>query len=165
MLGVFRTIVEEEERGRDARAAQNHLSPLIPTLTITSFFYVFLLCSFVIGQAFLSMLCAMKWGVFLFFAGFCVLMTIFIYFLLPETKGVGTERIQVLFARHPIWKRVMGSAADDIVSRDHSRTASRKALAAANGSSADVLASNGNGKNVTATKLNGNGDNSSNHSY
>jgi hypothetical protein len=34
--------------------------------------------SFVVGQAFLSMLCAMKWGVFIFFAGWVVLMTLFI---------------------------------------------------------------------------------------
>ena len=41
--------------------------------------------------------------------------------------------MQLLFARHPVWGKVMGPAKADILSRDASRTASRKALAAANG--------------------------------
>lgn len=34
-----------------------------------------------------------EWGVFLFFAGFVVIMSIFIFFLLPETKGVPIEEM------------------------------------------------------------------------
>ncbi|KDD75412.1 sugar transporter, partial [Helicosporidium sp. ATCC 50920] len=67
------------------------------------------LFSFVIGQSFLSMLCSMRWGVFLFFAGWVVVMTIFVYFCMPETKGIPVERVQVTFARHRAWKRMMGS--------------------------------------------------------
>lgn len=91
------------------------------------------LFSFVIGQAFLSMLCAMRWGVFLFFATWGVLMTIFIYFLLPETKGVPIENVQGLFATHKVWKKVMGSAADDVLAKEASQAHSRKAAAASNG--------------------------------
>jgi hypothetical protein len=37
-------------------------------------------------QAFLSILCAMKWGTFLFFAGWVLIMTIFVILCVPETK-------------------------------------------------------------------------------
>ena len=39
--------------------------------------FVNFLFSFVIGQSFLSMLCSMQWGVFLFFAAFVVMMTVY----------------------------------------------------------------------------------------
>lgn len=91
------------------------------------------LFSFVIGQSFLSMLCSMKWGVFLFFGGFVVIATLFIYFLLPEVKGVPVERVQGLFASHPLWRKLMGDAADEILKRERARTQSRMALAASNG--------------------------------
>ncbi|KAL4451960.1 hypothetical protein ABPG75_007622 [Micractinium tetrahymenae] len=67
------------------------------------------LFSFVVGQCFLSMLCTMKWGVFIFFAGWVALMTLFVAFFVPETKGVPVERIHVR-----------------IIERDATRTASRK---------------------------------------
>jgi hypothetical protein len=74
------------------------------------------LFSFVIGQTFVSMLCAMEWGVFLFFAGFVVIMTIFVIVLVPETKGVPVEKVSVLFARHPLWRKMMSPRiADDII--------------------------------------------------
>ncbi|PRW33672.1 H(+) hexose cotransporter 2 [Chlorella sorokiniana] len=85
------------------------------------------LFSFVVGQAFLSMLCAMRWGVFIFFAGWVVLMTFFIYFFLPETKGIPVERIHARFAKHWFWSKWMGPAAAEIIERDETRTASRKA--------------------------------------
>lgn len=81
------------------------------------------------GQCFLSMLCAMEWGVFLFFAGWVVIMSLFIFFFVPETKGLPTERVQLLFARHPLWKRLMGPAADEILTRHANRKANRKAVA------------------------------------
>ena len=78
------------------------------------------LFSFVIGQTFVSMLCAMEWGVFLFFAGFVVIMTIFVIVLLPETKGVPVEKVSVLFARHPLWRKMMSPRiADDIIAEWH----------------------------------------------
>lgn len=78
------------------------------------------LLSFVIGQSFLSMLCTMRWGVFLFFAGWNLLMTTYTWFLLPETKGVPIEdtAYQCLFARHPFWKRVMGKQGQAVLERE-----------------------------------------------
>ncbi|XP_047948878.1 sugar carrier protein A-like [Salvia hispanica] len=61
--------------------------------------------TFVIGQAFLSMLCVMKFGIFLFFAGWIVVMTLFVYLFLPETKGVPIEEMSFLWRRHWFWKR------------------------------------------------------------
>lgn len=45
------------------------------------------LFSFVIGQCFLSMMCSMQWGVFLFFAGWVAIMTLFVQFCLPGETG------------------------------------------------------------------------------
>lgn len=73
------------------------------------------LLSFIIGQTFVSMLCAMEWGVFLFFAGWVFIMTLFVIFFVPETRGVPVEKVQVLFAKHKIWRKVMGEHADDII--------------------------------------------------
>ena len=59
-----------------------------------------------------QMMCAMEWGVFLFFAAWILLMTLGVAFFLPETKGVPVESVPALFARHWAWRRVMGPAAD-----------------------------------------------------
>ncbi|KAK3033191.1 hypothetical protein RJ639_036983 [Escallonia herrerae] len=63
------------------------------------------LFTFVIGQSFLSLLCAFKFGIFLFFAGWITVMTIFVYAFLPETKGVPIEEMIFLWRRHWYWKR------------------------------------------------------------
>jgi len=65
-----------------------------------------LLFTFLIGQAFLSMLCTMKYGVFIFFAGWVVVATIFTYFFIPETKGLLIEDVHEVFAAHWFWKRM-----------------------------------------------------------
>ncbi|KAK1567092.1 hypothetical protein Q3G72_028286 [Acer saccharum] len=64
-----------------------------------------MLFTFMIGQAFLSMLCHMKFGLFIFFAGFVFLMTLFIFFFLPETKGVAIEEMHVIWEEHWFWKK------------------------------------------------------------
>ncbi|CAN8248091.1 unnamed protein product [Cochlearia groenlandica] len=66
-----------------------------------------LLFTFIIAQAFLSMLCAFKFGIFLFFAGWVTVMTIFVSFLLPETKGVPIEEMSLLWKKHWFWKKVL----------------------------------------------------------
>ncbi|GAA0154280.1 hypothetical protein Leryth_004998 [Lithospermum erythrorhizon] len=62
--------------------------------------------TFVIAQAFLSMLCFMQAYIFFFFSAWIVVMGLFVIFLLPETKGVPidlmTERV---WKHHPIWKK------------------------------------------------------------
>jgi hypothetical protein len=63
--------------------------------------------TFLIGQFFLTMLCHMKFGLFYFFGGMVAVMTVFIYFLLPETKGVPIEEMGRVWKQHPFWKRYM----------------------------------------------------------
>lgn len=64
-----------------------------------------LLFSFVIGQTYLSMLCVFKWGIFLFFAGCVLFMTIFVFLFYPETKGLAIEECPRVFRKHWFWKR------------------------------------------------------------
>lgn len=43
--------------------------------------------------------CAMQFGVFLFFAAFVAIMTVYVWILLPETKGIPVEEIMDACAR------------------------------------------------------------------
>ncbi|RVW55456.1 Sugar transport protein 8 [Vitis vinifera] len=73
-----------------------------------------MLFTFVIAQSFLSMMCHMRAGIFLFFAGWIVIMGIFVLFLLPETKGVPIDEMKErVWKKHPIWKKFMSDDADD----------------------------------------------------
>lgn len=67
--------------------------------------------TFAIAQAFLTMLCHLKWGVFVFFGACIVFMSAFVFFLVPETKGVMLEDMAALWESHPVWKRVIGKEA------------------------------------------------------
>ncbi|KAJ3682534.1 hypothetical protein LUZ60_015107 [Juncus effusus] len=65
-----------------------------------------LMFTFLIAQASLSMLCRFKYGIFAFFAGWVVVMTIFVYFFLPETENVPIEEIsEKVWKKHWFWKR------------------------------------------------------------
>ncbi|XP_062225081.1 hexose carrier protein HEX6-like [Phragmites australis] len=59
----------------------------------------------VVAQSFLAMLCHMKAGIFFFFAAWLVVMTAFVYLLLPETKGLPIEQVERLWGHHWFWKR------------------------------------------------------------
>lgn len=59
-------------------------------------------------------MCSMEWGVFLFFAAWIFIMTLGVWFFLPETKGVPVESVPALFARHWFWKKVMGPHAEEV---------------------------------------------------
>lgn len=63
-----------------------------------------LLFTFIIAQAFLAMLCHMKFGLFLFFGGFVLIMSIFIYMFLPETKNIPIEEMGMVWRQHWFWK-------------------------------------------------------------
>ena len=65
-------------------------------------------------------------------------MVIFTIFLIPETKGVPVERVQYLFAKHKIWRKVMGSAAKEIRLREGARTLARNAAEAADTAAAET---------------------------
>ncbi|MCH81110.1 hexose transporter, partial [Trifolium medium] len=59
-----------------------------------------MLFTFVIAQAFLSMLCFLKFGIFLFFSAWVFVMGIFTVFLIPETKNVPIEDMA-----EKVWKQ------------------------------------------------------------
>ncbi|TKW02913.1 hypothetical protein SEVIR_7G031300v4 [Setaria viridis] len=61
--------------------------------------------SFVETQVFMSLLCSLKFAIFLFFAGWVLAMTAFIAAFLPETKGVPLEAMRAVWARHWYWRR------------------------------------------------------------
>ncbi|XP_066370491.1 hexose carrier protein HEX6-like [Miscanthus floridulus] len=65
-----------------------------------------------VAQAFLSMLCHMKAGIFFFFAAWLAAMTAFVYLLLPETKGVPIEQVGRVWRAHWFWSRVVGPDPD-----------------------------------------------------
>ncbi|XP_074570236.1 sugar transport protein MST4 [Curcuma longa] len=72
-----------------------------------------LLFTFVIAQAFLSMLCHLKYGIFAFFSAWVLIMSIFVLFFLPETKNVPIEEMaDRVWKQHWFWKRYMDD--DDV---------------------------------------------------
>lgn len=64
--------------------------------------------TFAIAQASLTMLCHLKWGVFVFFGACIVAMSAFVWLLVPETKGILLEDVAALWEAHPVWRRVIG---------------------------------------------------------
>ncbi|KAM3739153.1 hypothetical protein ACB098_08G004200 [Castanea mollissima] len=78
-----------------------------------------MLFTFVIAQLFLTMLCHMKFGLFFFFAGFVIIMTIFISFFLPETKNVNIEEMIRVWKAHWFWGKYIP---DDAVIGKHERS-------------------------------------------
>ncbi|XP_010035048.3 hexose carrier protein HEX6 isoform X1 [Eucalyptus grandis] len=66
------------------------------------------LFTFLVAQTFLLMLCHFKSGIFFFFGGWVVIMTAFVYLLLPETKNVPLEQMNKIWREHWFWKNVMG---------------------------------------------------------
>ncbi|CAD6225465.1 unnamed protein product [Miscanthus lutarioriparius] len=63
-----------------------------------------MLMTFAVAQAFLPMLCRLKFVLF-FFAACVVVMTLFVAFFLPETKGVPIEDMAGVWKAHWNWKR------------------------------------------------------------
>lgn len=62
--------------------------------------------TFLIAQAFLSMMCSLKFGIFIFFSGWALIMSVFVFFLLPETKNVPIEEmVERVWKQHWLWKR------------------------------------------------------------
>lgn len=65
--------------------------------------------TFIVAQVFLMMLCHMKFGLFLFFAFFVVVMSIFVFFFLPETKGIPIEEMGGVWKSHWYWSRFVSN--------------------------------------------------------
>ncbi|KAJ7524393.1 hypothetical protein O6H91_17G003300 [Diphasiastrum complanatum] len=64
-----------------------------------------MLFTFIIAQSFLAMLCHFQYGIFLFFAAWVAIMSLFVYFFLPETKNVPIEEMMNVWRQHWFWKQ------------------------------------------------------------
>ncbi|XP_034202203.1 hexose carrier protein HEX6-like [Prunus dulcis] len=69
--------------------------------------------TFVIAQSFLSMLCHFKSGIFFFFGGWVMVMTGFVYLLLPETANIPIEKMDRVWREHWFWNRYVGQVRED----------------------------------------------------
>ncbi|XP_075506778.1 sugar transport protein 13-like [Primulina tabacum] len=86
-----------------------------------------LLFTFVIAQAFLSMLCHFKYGIFLFFSSWVLVMSVFVFFLVPETKNVPIEEMtERVWKKHWLWKRFMD---DDNVDEEFGKDGMKNGIA------------------------------------
>jgi len=68
--------------------------------------------TFFIAQIFLTMPCHLKFGLFFLFAGFVVIITIFIAMLLPETKNVPIEEMNRIWKAHWFWTKIVPADVD-----------------------------------------------------
>lgn len=75
---------------------------------VVNFFF-----TFIVAQLFLSMLCHFKAGIFFFFGGWVVVMTIFVYLFLPETKNMPLEKMEKVWREHWFWKTIVGEESDE----------------------------------------------------
>ncbi|MCL7051388.1 hypothetical protein MKW94_019556 [Papaver nudicaule] len=70
--------------------------------------------TFVIAQAFLSMMCHMRATIFFFFAAWILIMGLFVVFFLPETKNVPIDdMIERVWKQHWFWKKYMDCDHDE----------------------------------------------------
>jgi hypothetical protein len=70
--------------------------------------------NFIIGLVTPDMLDNIKWGTYIFFAAFCLIALVFVYFLVPETKGKSLEDMDIAFgdtAAHEEKRRLQDIAA------------------------------------------------------
>ncbi|MBA0805922.1 hypothetical protein Gohar_005407 [Gossypium harknessii] len=70
--------------------------------------------TFIVAQTFLSMLCHLKAGIFFFFGGWVIVMTAFVYYLLPETKNVPIEQMENVWKEHWFWAGIVGEEDEKI---------------------------------------------------
>ncbi|KAK4279609.1 hypothetical protein QN277_011360 [Acacia crassicarpa] len=80
--------------------------------------------TFVVAQIFVTMLCHLKFGLFIFFAFFVLFMTLFVYFLLPETKAIPIEEMTRVWRTHRFWSKFV-SQDDDGIEMPTSKRADR----------------------------------------
>ncbi|KAF4981678.1 hypothetical protein FZEAL_2565 [Fusarium zealandicum] len=60
--------------------------------------------NFIIARFTVQMFNAWGYGVYIFFASLMVLSIVFVFFCIPETKGIPLEAMDKLFATKPIWR-------------------------------------------------------------
>ncbi|KAL0304086.1 UNVERIFIED_CONTAM: Hexose carrier protein HEX6 [Sesamum radiatum] len=66
--------------------------------------------TFIIAQVFLAMLCHLKSAIFFFFGVWVLLMSAFVYLLLPETMNIPIEKMDKIWGEHFFWKRFVDSS-------------------------------------------------------
>lgn len=74
------------------------------------------LWNFLVSRFTPQMLAQMEYGTYFFFASLMFLSIFFVYFLIPETKGVPLERMDQLFETKPVWHahgRIMAQLQED----------------------------------------------------
>lgn len=76
-----------------------------------------MISTFLIAQLFTLMLCHLKFGLFIFFGCFVVIMTTFVYKLVPETKGIPIEEMSRIWEDHPFWGRFVRSSDDEVTDK------------------------------------------------
>lgn len=54
-----------------------------------------------------------RFGLFIFFMFFVFIMTVFINWFLPETKGIPIEDMAGIWEKHWFWKRFVTGPGDD----------------------------------------------------
>nr|GLL29500.1 sugar transport protein 2-like [Ipomoea trifida] len=96
-------------------------SEIYPLETRTAGFFIAvsanMIFTFIVAQAFLTMLCAMKSGIFFMFASFVFVMGLFVVFLLPETKGIPIDEMKErVWKKHWLWKRCFDEKEDALCS-------------------------------------------------
>ncbi|KAL8548929.1 hypothetical protein ACS0TY_007983 [Phlomoides rotata] len=90
-------------------------SEIFPLETRTAGFFAAvstnMIFTFIIAQAFLTMLCHMRAGIFFFFAAWILVMGSFAVFLLPETKGIPIDEMNDrVWKKHWFWNRFFDDA-------------------------------------------------------
>uniref|UniRef100_A0A0E0JK89 Major facilitator superfamily (MFS) profile domain-containing protein n=1 Tax=Oryza punctata TaxID=4537 RepID=A0A0E0JK89_ORYPU len=71
--------------------------------------------TFFIAQIFLMMLCRLKFGLFFFFGAMELIMTAFVFFFLPETKGIPIEEMDRIWGEHWYWSRFVGAGRNRVM--------------------------------------------------
>ncbi|MCO5559624.1 hypothetical protein L7F22_029649 [Adiantum nelumboides] len=80
-----------------------------------------MLFTFLIAQAFLSMLCAMRFAIYFFFAAWVLVMGVAAFFLLPETKGLPIEDVDSVWRQHRVWRTLLPPATEAEARHQHFR--------------------------------------------
>lgn len=68
--------------------------------------------TFTLAQLSLTMLCHLKYGIFLLYAAFTIIMTLFTGLFVPETKGIPLEFMDDIWKHHWYWRRYVPTSVD-----------------------------------------------------
>lgn len=69
-----------------------------------------------VAESFMPLLCVFKFGLFIFYGSWIIVMTIFVCLFLPETKGVPIEEMTCVWRKHWFWKKIVPSQQGHILS-------------------------------------------------